>query len=143
MIDAHACNNLSIYQQLVVDSDSNSPWPIPVNRNEDFRPLTDEQRRITAPFVFGIDLQTREWGKPRHGKNHSRCNGGGKADTDAGYFFVSCLEDIKWDENAFDNLLISPEYSQQVLNVALGVLRDPHHALGCEGRSLAVVNTLY
>jgi len=76
-------------------------------------------------------------------KNHSRCNGGGKADTDAGYFLVSGLEDIKWDDNAFDNLFIEPDHSQQMLEVALGVLRDPNHAPGCEGRSLAVANTLY
>ena len=68
MIDAQAYNHLRIYQQLVEDSDSNSPWSIPVNRNEDFSPLTDEQRRINAPFVLGMDLQTKEWSKPRHEK---------------------------------------------------------------------------
>ena len=37
----------------------------PVARKEDLRPLTDEQCLLAIPWVKGLDLKTKEWGKYR------------------------------------------------------------------------------
>jgi hypothetical protein len=36
---------------------------VAVSRTEDLTPLTDEQCLLTTPWLKGLDLKTKEWGK--------------------------------------------------------------------------------
>jgi hypothetical protein len=54
------------------------------SRSEDLTPLTDEQCMIATPWLRGMDLKTKEWGE----------------------FFIDELNDVVWNEKAFDNLVL-------------------------------------
>jgi hypothetical protein len=56
-------------------------------RMEDLTTLTEEQCIIATPWLKGMDLKTKEWG----------------------LFFVDELQDIVWNEKAFDNLVLPEE----------------------------------
>lgn len=40
---------------------------VAVSRTEDLAPLTDEECLLTTPWLKGLDLKTKEWGKKPDG----------------------------------------------------------------------------
>ncbi|KUJ21199.1 P-loop containing nucleoside triphosphate hydrolase protein [Mollisia scopiformis] len=72
--------------QVVVTKDTN------ISRNENFTAMTDEHCLLATPWVKGMDLKTKEWSQ----------------------FLVDELEEIVWNEKAFDNLVL-PEGEKELV----------------------------
>ncbi|KAK0711900.1 P-loop containing nucleoside triphosphate hydrolase protein [Lasiosphaeris hirsuta] len=60
------------------------PKPVSADRFEDLTPLSDEECLLATPWVIGLDLKNKEWGR----------------------FFIDNLKDIVWNDKAFDNLVL-------------------------------------
>ncbi|KAF4630774.1 hypothetical protein G7Y89_g7370 [Cudoniella acicularis] len=61
-----------------------TPMTKAVSRCEDLRTLTDEHCLLSTPWLKGLDLKTKEWSQ----------------------FLIDDLEEIVWNDQAFDNLVL-------------------------------------
>ncbi|KAK3323006.1 P-loop containing nucleoside triphosphate hydrolase protein [Apodospora peruviana] len=53
-------------------------------RGEILTPLSDQELLLTAPWMIGMDMKTKEWGR----------------------FLITDLQEIEWNDKAFDNLVL-------------------------------------
>ena len=78
------------------------------DRSEDLTPLTDEECLLTTPWVIGMDLKTKKWGEhlsfiyiPPFSSQPSLAH-----HNVAARFPVDGIEDVEWNDAAFDNLVV-------------------------------------
>lgn len=74
----------------------------PVQRNEDLAPLTEEQLLTTTPWVKGFDLKSKDWSE----------------------VCVDSLEEVIWNDEAFDKLVLPQDEKEMAWSFINGKRRS-------------------